>query len=52
MRILLTPEELSELDRQRPATKANGGWQQLLVGLQEKVNRTTRELVLNGSDLA
>jgi hypothetical protein len=51
MRIVLTTEELAELDRQNPATKGNGGWQRLIVGLQEKVNRFTRELVLDGRDL-
>lgn len=51
MRIELTRDELAELDRQNPETKDDGGWQGLLVGLQEKVNRATSELVLDGRDL-
>jgi hypothetical protein len=51
VRITLTVGELAELDRQNPATKANGGFQGLLVTLQQKVDRFTRELVLDGRDL-
>ena len=51
MRIVLTSAELAELDRQNPATKRNGGWQRLLVTLQERVNRTSRELILGGRDM-
>jgi hypothetical protein len=51
MRIVLTLEELAELDRQSPATKNKGGFQGLLVTLQQKVNRFTRELVLDARDL-
>ena len=51
MRIVLTLGEIAELDRQNPATKANGGFQGLLVTLQQKVNRLTRELTLDARDL-
>ncbi len=51
MRIVLTVEELWDLDRQDPSTKGRGGWQRLIVGLQQKVNRGTRELALDANDL-
>lgn len=51
MSIVLTVSELAELDRQNPATKGDGGWQRLLVCLQEKVNRTSREVVLTAEDI-
>jgi hypothetical protein len=47
MRVILTVEELAELDRQEPATKARRGWQGLIVGLQQRVNRFTREIDLD-----
>jgi hypothetical protein len=51
VRILLTREEVAELDRQNPGTQRDGGFQGLLVSLQQKVNRSTRELVLDERDL-
>lgn len=51
MTITLTVGELAELDRQSPATKSKGGFQGLLVGLQQTVNRVTRELTLSAKDL-
>jgi hypothetical protein len=51
MRIVLTVEELAALDRQDPATREDGGWQSLIVRLQRKVNRSTRELSLDPRDL-
>lgn len=47
----LNPMELAVLDRQAPSTKENGGWQNLLVTLQEKVNRETGSMTLDVSDL-
>jgi hypothetical protein len=49
--VTLTPIELAELDRQDPATKGNGGYQRLLVNLQNKVDRLTRRLTLTSRDL-
>jgi hypothetical protein len=49
--VTLTAGELAVFDRQPPSTKGNGGWQRLMVGLQEKVNRSTRTLTLTGSDI-
>jgi len=51
MEIFLTNSEIAELDRQRPNTKKDGGWEGLLVGLQEKVDRVTGRLVLDQQDL-
>lgn len=45
--VRLDPSEISELDRQAPNTKANGGWQNLLVTLQCLVDRQTGRLVLS-----
>jgi hypothetical protein len=47
----LSPKELAVLDRQAPSTKENGGWQALLVTLQERVNRGSGSITLHGSDL-
>jgi hypothetical protein len=49
--IVLTASELAELDRQNPATKDDGGYQDFLVTLQQRVNRTARELALDDRDL-
>jgi hypothetical protein len=51
MRLVFTIEELAELDRQQPFTKTDGGWQRLLVTVQERVDRGTRELVLDAGDI-
>lgn len=49
--VFLTPAEIEILDRQNPETETDGGWQSLLVGLQNKVDRHTRRLVLDDEDL-
>jgi hypothetical protein len=49
--VYLTPGEIAALDRQAPSTKRNGGWQGLMVTLQEKLNRATGELTLDRRDL-
>jgi hypothetical protein len=51
MTVILSPHELAELDRQNPTTKSNGGFQDLLVTLQGKVNRASNTLTLTGKDL-
>lgn len=51
MRVVLTVAEVAELDRQDPATRTRGGWQRLIVGLQQRVNRLTLELDLDERDL-
>jgi hypothetical protein len=49
--IRLLPGEISVLDRQDPTTENDGGWQQLLVQLQTKVERATGDIVLDADDL-
>lgn len=41
------PSEIAELDRQAPKTKSYGGWQQLLVTLQDQLDRSSGCLVLS-----
>jgi len=45
--VRLNQTEIAVLDRQDPATGADGGSQGLLVRLQEKLNRTTGEIRLD-----
>ncbi len=47
----LDRQELEELDQQDPETKSSGGFQALLVRLQQKVRRGTGELILDEQDL-
>ena len=47
----LSPKEVDVLDRQPASSKENGGWQNLLVTLQEKVDRTNGSIALGESDL-
>jgi len=47
--VRLNPSEIAELDRQAPNTKANGGWQNLLVTLQCLVDRQIGRLVLTST---
>lgn len=49
--VTLNPAELGVLDRQHPSTKNNGGWQSLMVGLQQKVNRSNNRLNLSRTDI-
>ena len=49
--VRLTVDEITELDQQDPATSGDGGFQSLLVSLQERVDRTTSELHLSDNDL-
>lgn len=46
--IILNPAEIEVLDRQDPVTERDGGFQQLLVELQDSLNRKTGELSLRG----
>jgi hypothetical protein len=48
--ILLTPEEISCLHRQSAASKSDGGFQGLLVALQQRI-RPSGELTLTIRDL-
>jgi hypothetical protein len=49
--VILTAPEIAELFLQPAATKADGGYQSLLVALQEKINRSTGELALDAGDV-
>jgi hypothetical protein len=51
VQVVLTQGELAELDRQAPSTRSRGGWQNLMVGLQMKVNRRTLKIELDDRDL-
>jgi hypothetical protein len=44
--LILNAEEMELLFRQDPATKSVGGWQRLLVTLQELTNRETGEITI------
>lgn len=50
-RIKLSKEEFAELMRHDPAKKDNGGFQRFLIGLQFRVDQTTRELTLSPSEM-
>jgi hypothetical protein len=47
----LTEDERQLLFRQDPDTGSNGGWQGLLVKLQNHYNPATREISLDAEDL-
>lgn len=49
--VFLTKAEVAELDKQDPATRGDGGFQGLMVSLQEKVNRASGALLLTDDDL-
>jgi hypothetical protein len=49
--VRLTQSEIHELDKQDPATAGDGGFQSLMVSLQERVIRTSGDLHLTADDL-
>jgi hypothetical protein len=51
MDVVLTQDEIAELDKQDPATAGDGGFQGLMVSLQKRVNRATGTLRLTEDDL-
>ena len=51
MKLTLSNDEVTELQRQEPNTAGDGGFQQLLVKLQEQLNPNTNELQLDDDDL-
>ena len=51
-RVRLSKEELTELMRQNPTTAKRGGFQRMLVSMQIRINRTTRELELSENEMA
>ena len=48
--ITLTPMQLSSLFRQKPNTRTQGGFQSLLVKLQEQVDRVAQRLFISAND--
>lgn len=51
MHVQLNEAEITELLRQKPETAGNGGFQGLLVSLQNKLNKSTGSLSLSTDDL-
>jgi hypothetical protein len=51
MIVLLTTDEIGELDRQRPSTRSDGGFQGMLVDFAFRVNRRTGRLDLTPRDI-
>ena len=51
MTVILNSSEIAELDRQHPSTRGNGGWQNLMISLQTKIDRQTGRLFLDDNDL-
>jgi hypothetical protein len=51
MDVILTAAEIAELDKQDAATAADGGYQSLLVSLQQRVDRASGKLTLMADDL-
>lgn len=49
--VTLTKDEIAEIDMQDPNTASDGGFQGLMVSLQNRINRVTRELHLTDDDL-
>jgi len=51
MDVILNASEIAEIDKQDPATAGDGGYQSLLVGLQNKIERETGRLRLSEDDV-
>jgi hypothetical protein len=51
MKVVLNDAEMNELRRQNPASKSDGGFQSLLVGLQERLDAKTKSLSLSETDI-
>jgi hypothetical protein len=51
MTIFLTPQEIAQLDRQRPETRRDGGFQGMIVDFQFRVDRRNGRLTLTARDL-
>lgn len=51
MDVVLTPEEMAELFRQPADTKGDGGYQNLLVGMQNRIKRSTGQISLTAEEL-
>lgn len=49
--VMLTTGEMSVLMKQDPSRKNRGGWQRLIVTLQEKLDAATGSILLDRKDL-
>jgi hypothetical protein len=50
-KIKLSTQEFDELMKFDPATKRRGGFQRLLIGMQVRINRVTRELTISDHEM-
>ena len=51
MYVFLSTIEIAELDRQRPSTRSDGGYQGMVVDFAFRVDRRTGRLLLTDRDL-
>jgi hypothetical protein len=51
MDVMLNASEIAKIDKQDPARAGDGGYQSLLVGLQNKINRETGQIRLSADDI-
>lgn len=51
VRVKLAPAEFKELMKFDPKSEKKGGFQRVLIGMQYRINRTTRELELSPHDI-
>jgi site-specific DNA-methyltransferase (adenine-specific) len=51
MRVVLDRREMEQLFRPDESQRDGGGWQRKIVGFQERLNKTTGELVLSDEDV-
>jgi len=49
--ITLNAQEVQELMKRDPATEGDGGWQNLQIGFQKRLNKTTGHLTLTSVNL-
>jgi hypothetical protein len=49
--VVLNQQEIAVLDEQDPSTRGDGGFQRLMVDLQNRLRRSTSELKLTDDDL-
>lgn len=52
LRIKLSRQEIKELMKFDPKSEKKGGFQRLLIGMQYRINKTTRELELSEHDIS
>jgi hypothetical protein len=51
VRVKLAPAEFNELMKFDPKSEKKGGFQRVLIGMQYRINRTTKELELSAHDV-